>query len=232
MTISSGTTKSGPYDGNGSTDTFAYNFLVYDQADLEVVLKSSAGVEAVKSISTHYTVTGVGSSSGNVVMGTPPANGETLTIRRKQALTQGTDLTNQGAYVGETHERVFDETIQKIQQIDEEVDRSIKVGVSQATAGIDFTLPGPTASTVVGAWNADADAIVAGPTVSAINGAQANATAAAASAVTAGNSATAAASSATGAAAAADTALAAKITVSTSSPTGGSDGDLWFKVSS
>jgi hypothetical protein len=192
MTISSETTKSGPYDGNGSTDTFAYAFLVYDEADLEVVLKSSAGVETIKSISTHYTVTGVGASSGNVVMGTPPASGETLTIRRKQALTQGTDLTNQGAYVGETHERVFDETIQKVQQVDEEVERSIKVGVSQATAGIDFTLPGPTASTVIGAWNAAADAIEAGPTVSAINNAQTNATAAAASAVTAAAEASAA----------------------------------------
>ena len=193
MTISSEVTKSGPYNGNGSTDVFAYNFLVYDQADLEVVLTVvSTGVETIKTISAHYSVSGVGSSSGNVTMGTPPASGETLTIRRVQALTQGTDLTNQGAFVGETHERVFDETIQKIQQVNEVVERSVRVGVSQDTTGIDFTLPGPSANTVIGVWNADADAIVAGPTASSISSAETQASAAAASAVTAAAEASAA----------------------------------------
>jgi len=61
--------------------------------------------------------------------------------------------------------------------------------------------------------------------------AAASATAAAASQTAAAASQTAAASSASSAASAATTALASKITVSTSSPTGGSDGDIWFKVS-
>ena len=194
MTISSETTKSGPYTGNGSTDVFAYNFLVYDQADLEVVLTVSAtGVETVQTIGAHYSVSGVGTSGGNVTMGTPPTSAQTLTIRRKQELTQGTDLTNQGAYVGETHERVFDETIQKIQQVNEVVGRAIKIGVSQSTAGIDFTLPPPSANKVIGVWNADGDAIVAGPTASSISNAETLAASASASALTAENEASASA---------------------------------------
>ena len=58
-----------------------------------------------------------------------------------------------------------------------------------------------------------------------------NSNAAAVSAAAALASKNAAATSETGAAAAATTALAAKITVSTSSPSGGSNGDIWFKVS-
>jgi hypothetical protein len=193
MTISSETTKSGPYTGNGSTTVFAYSFLVYDQADLEVVLTVTAtGVETIQTISTHYSVSGVGASSGNVTMETAPTSAQTLTIRRVQALTQGTDLTNQGAYVGETHERVFDETIQKLQQVNEVVDRSVRVSVSQSTSGIDFTLPAPTASTVLAVWNAAADGLEAGPTASAISSAQTYATNASASATTAAGEASAA----------------------------------------
>jgi len=54
--------------------------------------------------------------------------------------------------------------------------------------------------------------------------------ASAASAAAAASSATAAASSATTAAAAAVTALSNKITISTSAPTGGSAGDIWYRV--
>jgi len=144
MTISSATTRTGPYSGNGSTTVFAYTFVIYDQADLEVVVKTtSTGAESIRAIgtgSTNYAVSDVGTSSGgNVTMVTAPTSGETLTIRRTQTFLQGSDFTNQGAYVGETHERVYDETIQKIQQVDEEVDRSLKFPVSDAA--LTATLP-------------------------------------------------------------------------------------------
>ena len=144
MTISSETTKTGPYSGNASTTVFAYTFVIYDQTDLEVVVTTTAtGSESIRAIgtgSTNYSVSGVGTASGgNVTMVTAPASGETLTIRRKQTLLQGSDFTNQGAYVGETHERVYDETIQKIQQVDEEVERSLKFPVSDAA--LTSTLP-------------------------------------------------------------------------------------------
>ena len=63
--------------------------------------------------------------------------------------------------------------------------------MSSATS-IDSTLPAPTADTVIGAWNSDADAIVAGPTVANISAAESNAVSAAASAVTAAAEASAA----------------------------------------
>ena len=48
--------------------------------------------------------------------------------------------------------------------------------MSSATS-IDATLPAPTAGTVIGAWNDAGDAIVAGPTVANIAGAESSATA-------------------------------------------------------
>ena len=70
------------------------------------------------------------------------------------------------------------------------------------------------------------DAVAANTTAAA-----ASATAAAASQTAAAASQTAAAGSASSASSAATTALAAKITISTSSPSGGTDGDIWFKIS-
>ena len=87
----------------------------------------------------------------------------------------------------------------------------------------------PTAATDA-ATKAYADTVTNAVTANA-TAAAASATAAAASQTAAAASQTAAAGSASSAASAATTALAAKITISTSSPSGGTDGDIWFKVS-
>ena len=67
MTVSSSTNRVS-YSGNGTLTTFAYTFKVFDQGDLTVILRSSTGTETVQTITTHYTVTGVGDvGGGNVV---------------------------------------------------------------------------------------------------------------------------------------------------------------------
>jgi len=71
--------------------------------------------------------------------------------------------------------------------------------------------------------------VVSAVTTSATDAAT-SAEAAAASETAAATSATNAATSATAAAAAVTTALAAKITISTSAPSGGSAGDIWYRV--
>ena len=99
MTITAQTAKSGPYSGNDSTTVFAYAFKALAEGDLTVTLTVTAtGVETVQTITTHYTVSGVGvDGGGNVTMVTAPATGETLTITRDVAQSQGTDLVNRGA---------------------------------------------------------------------------------------------------------------------------------------
>ena len=73
MTVSSATTRNS-YSGNGSTTAFAYGFKIFATSDLEVVIRSSAGVETIKSLSTHYSVSGAGDASGgNVTFGSAPA---------------------------------------------------------------------------------------------------------------------------------------------------------------
>lgn len=223
MTISNQTARTGPYNGNGSTTVFAYDFRILDQSHVVVTLKSAANVETVQTLTTNYTVSGVGGSTGgNITMVVAPASGEQLTFSRSIPQTQEVDLANRGGVQPEILEAAYDKLTQLSQDKVELLNRMPRFPVSSALTAVELplTLTANTALIV----NAGGTGYTNGPTSSQISAAEAEAAAAAASADAASASASSAASAAT-------TALAAKITVSTSSPSGGSDGDIWFKVS-
>ena len=81
MTVSSATTRNS-YGGDGSTDVFGYDFKIFNDDDITVIIRSdSTGAEVAISKNTHYTVSGVGNSSGGNVTftsGNIPASGETV----------------------------------------------------------------------------------------------------------------------------------------------------------
>ena len=83
MTVSSLTTKNS-YSGNGSTSAFSYTFKIFDDDDVTVIIRTdSTGTETVKTKTTHYTVSGVGSASGGTITftsGNIPASGETVLL--------------------------------------------------------------------------------------------------------------------------------------------------------
>ena len=92
MTVSSSTNRVS-YSGNGSLTTFAYTFKIFDQDDLTVILRAADGTETVQTITTNYTVTGVGDAGGgNVEFVSAPTATQTVVILREQPLTQGLDL--------------------------------------------------------------------------------------------------------------------------------------------
>lgn len=140
MTIASTTAKSGPYNGNGATTTFNYGFKVFAETDLVVTLLNAAGAEVVQTLTTHYSVTGVGNvGGGTIVMVTPPATGEQLVITRAVPLLQGLDLQNRKAVTPELIERSLDLLTQMLQDMNERVDRSLKIDVFE-TVNLDTLL--------------------------------------------------------------------------------------------
>lgn len=125
MTVSSTTTKVS-YSGNGSTTVFAYGFKIFADADLRVIERAADGTETVKSLTTHYTVSGAGTDSGgNVTFGTAPASGVTVIIKRNLSLTQGTDYVANDPFPAESHEEALDRLTFIAQQQAEQIDRSI-----------------------------------------------------------------------------------------------------------
>ena len=141
MSVSSTTTKNS-YSGNGSTTAFAYAFKIFADADLEVIIRASAGTETTKTLTTHYTVSGAGNDSGGTVTfttGNTPASGETVVIRRKLTLTQGTDYVENDPFPANSHEDGLDRLTFIAQGIQEELDRSFKVSKTNSITTPEFT---------------------------------------------------------------------------------------------
>ncbi len=142
MTISSTTVKNS-YSGNGSTTAFAYTFKIFANTDLQVIIRSSTGTETVKTLTTHYTVSGVGDASGGNVTfttGNTPASGETVVIRRAVPQTQAIDYIANDPFPAESHEEGLDRATMTTQQIQEELDRSLKLSRTNTMTSTEFTV--------------------------------------------------------------------------------------------
>lgn len=140
MTVSS-TTNKVSYSGNGTTTVFAYTFKIFADGDLDVYIRSSTGTETLKTLTTDYTVSNAGvDGGGNVTFGTAPASGETVVIQRKLALTQGTDYVENDPFPAESHEEALDRLTFITQQMQEELDRSIKASVTNTISSTEFAI--------------------------------------------------------------------------------------------
>ena len=140
MTVSSSTNRVS-YSGNGSNTTFAYTFKVFDQDDLTVILRAADGTETTQTITTHYSVTGVGNAGGgNVVFVTAPAATETVVILREQGLVQELDLVPNDPFPAGSLEDALDKIIFMVQQHEETLGRTIKASKTNTITGAEFTI--------------------------------------------------------------------------------------------
>ena len=142
MTVSSTTVKNS-YSGNGSTTQFAYTFKIFADTDLQVIIRSSTGTETTKTLTTHYTVSGAGDASGGNVTftsGNTPATGETVVIRRGVPQTQAIDYIANDPFPAESHEEGLDRATMTIQQMQEEVTRSIKLSKTNTMTSTEFAV--------------------------------------------------------------------------------------------
>jgi len=117
MTISTTIIKNS-YSGDGSQDTFAYSFQISTTADMQVIIRSAVGGETIKTLTTHYTVTGAGTASGgNVVFESShiPTATETVILRRSTAFTQALDLVENDPFTADSVESAFDKNLALIQ---------------------------------------------------------------------------------------------------------------------
>ena len=142
MTISSTTVKNS-YSGNGTLDTFNYTFKVFADADLQVIIRDATATETVKTLTTHYTVTGAGSASGGTIVftsGNIPTATETVVIRRASPQTQAIDYIANDPFPAESHEEGLDRSMMAIQQLQEEVNRSIKLSRTNTMNTTEFAI--------------------------------------------------------------------------------------------
>lgn len=136
MTIPNSNYKN-TYVGNGVTTTFAYGFKILQATDLKVVQADLDGVETTLS---PASITGVGETAGgNVVLSAPLASGYKLAVFRDPSDDQTVDLRNQGALFRDVVEDALDQRTMVSLKQQEELDRSIKVPVTDS--GVTLELP-------------------------------------------------------------------------------------------
>jgi len=141
MTVSSTTVKQS-YAGNGSTSAFTYSFLINSTAELKVIIRTnSTGTETVKTITTHYNVSdSAGSGTVTFTSGNIPASGETVVLIRDTNLTQATDYVENDPFPAESHESALDKLTLQTQELQEELDRSIKLSRTNTMTSTEFTV--------------------------------------------------------------------------------------------
>src|SRR3990167_4684056 len=92
------------YVGDCSTTAFPYTFRILDQTHLNVYVDCS-----LRTLTTHYTVTGVDASGGGMVnLATAPNAGEPVVIVRDVPYTQTTDYVEGSRFPAESHEQALD----------------------------------------------------------------------------------------------------------------------------
>lgn len=131
--------------GNGSTTAFVYSFLIPLATDVVVTYTDALGNSTQLSTS-QYTATPFGNPAGGTITfptsGSPIASGTTLTIQRVVPLTQGTSISNQGAFYPEVVEAALDTATMQIQQLNTAIINSLQVPLTDSSAPT--TLPGAT----------------------------------------------------------------------------------------
>ena len=163
MTISTTIIKNS-YNGTGSQDVFAYAFKIATTADMEVIIRASTGTETVKTITTHYTVSGAGDASGGNVTftsGNIPTDTEIVVLRRKTTKTQSLDLVENDPFTADSVEGAFDKNLSIIQELQEEVDRSIKISRTNTMTSTEFTDNATTRASKILAFDTNGELSVA-----------------------------------------------------------------------
>ena len=118
------------HSGNGSTTAFPVTFNALTQAEI-VVTVTTSGVDSVKTLGTHYSLTTAPFATGTVTFITSPtdytpAASTTITISRSLDFKQETDYQANDALDAETLEEGYDKAMMAAQQLDDDKNRTLK----------------------------------------------------------------------------------------------------------
>ena len=131
MTVTAQIPRSGPFTGDGSTVAFTYGFLIEANTELVVTVRNTlTEVLTVKTLTTDYSVAGVGIvSGGTVTFVTAPTATEEVAFTRSVVLSQGLDLQNRGVVSPALLEGKYDDLYRIAQDNAEALGRAVKVDI-------------------------------------------------------------------------------------------------------
>ncbi len=148
----------------GATQTsFTVNFEFFADADLRVFVDNT-----LKTITTHYTVSGGNGSTGTVTMSvTGASGGSTVVIVRAIALERTTDFPTQGAFNISSLNTELDRIIAIHADVDDTAERGLRLQESDEAVATTLPLKDARKGTVL-AFNATTGVPEAGPSITAV----------------------------------------------------------------
>lgn len=134
------------YVGNGSTVNFAFDWAIDETSDIEVILRTVAtGAEESLVETTDYTVSAVNNDyksgpGGTVTMVSTYTSTSQITIRREIPKTQNASFVESDTTVLRVAalESAYDKLTMLIQQLQEELNRSIKIPRSDTSISVEL----------------------------------------------------------------------------------------------
>lgn len=168
MSISNETVRS-LSTANGVTTAFAipHTIVSSDSSEVEVYLVDESADPITETLQVEgalqdYTLTGASPPTTpfdtHVTFNTAPTNGLKVLIQRKIALTQPTDLDENGPFPAEEVETSLDRLAAEIQLLNLKVSRALKTRQSAPTANLDPSLPEPESGKLM-RWNSAEDGL-------------------------------------------------------------------------
>ena len=123
------------YTADGIQTTFTYPFPIFEDIDIRVY----EGL-ILKTLTTDFTVSGTGNSSGgNVIFGTAPSVNSIITLRRNLIIERTSDFQEAGEFRAKVINDELDKIIAMAQQLEDTTDRTLKLSDTETT--IDLSLP-------------------------------------------------------------------------------------------
>jgi hypothetical protein len=157
--------------GNGATSTFYFNAPVLGLDDLDIYTVTTAGVQTLQTRggagTFDYTMT-INSSTkyATITLNNNLTNLFKIVMLRSTAITQGVDYVEGDPFLAETHEGALDRLTIIATQLQEQLDRSVKVVETSTTTGIKIEELEADKILVV---NSAADGLTMGPTLAEVD---------------------------------------------------------------
>ena len=135
MTLSSDIRKTAAFVQTGAIVAHPFTFKIFNNSDIQVFLRNTVdGTETLLTETADYTLfaePNQDTTPGGTVTPTLARSSDyTITIVRTVDLLQNTDLSNQGGWLPETHETVFDKITAMCQQLSEEQGRVLRAPIT------------------------------------------------------------------------------------------------------